>query len=82
MKRLESFRKILTVGDLKAVLAAFPDDVEVQINFSPMNGDISFAGQIDANSIVHQKADNAGDQFVVIDVQQTFGDKFHEFRTM
>ncbi|MFO1386748.1 MAG: hypothetical protein U1F55_11355 [Chitinivorax sp.] len=82
MARLESFRKIRTVGDLKAVLEAFPDDVEVQINFTPMNGDMTFAGQIDVNSIVHQEADSAGERFVVIDVQQTFGDKFHEFRTM
>lgn len=82
MARLETFRKIRTVGDLKQVLEAFPDDVEVQIQFTPMHGEMTFAGQIDVNSIVHQEADSSGEPFVVIDVQQTFGDKFREFSTM
>lgn len=82
MARLDSFRKIRTVGDLKKVLEAFPDDVEVQINFTPMHGEMTFAGQIDVNSIVHQEADSSGDKVVVIDVQQTFGDKFKEFSIM
>lgn len=82
MARLDSFRKIRTVGDLKAVLDAFPDDVEVQIHFTPMQGEMTFAGQIDVNSIVHQEADSSGEKFVVIDVTQTFGDKFREFSVM
>jgi len=82
MAQFDSFRKIRTVGDLKQVLAAFPDDVEVQINFTTMHGDITFSGQIDAEAVVHQQADSSGEKFVVIDVTQTFGDKFREFSLM
>lgn len=79
MARPATFRSIRTVGDLKAVLSAFPEDVEVHVSFTPMQGDGTYSGEIDADAIVHQVADSSGDRYVVIDVHQTFGDKFREF---